>query len=64
MLGHGGSVGSVKQDYVQAHMWSNLAAAQGNKDAIETRDLLTATMTSSQVSQAQELTRNWKPTKP
>jgi len=30
----------VPQDYLQAHMWANLAAAQGDKSAGEVRDLL------------------------
>jgi hypothetical protein len=35
----------VPQDYVSAHMWSNLAAARGEKDAAENRDMIAAKMT-------------------
>ena len=38
--GHG-----VPQDYVQAHLWSNLAAAQGEEKAKKVRDLLAKKMT-------------------
>ena len=31
----------VPQDYMEAYMWWNLAAAQGNGEAREKRDLLT-----------------------
>jgi TPR repeat protein len=30
--------GGVRQDYVLAYMWFNLAAAQGEKDASDLRD--------------------------
>ena len=30
----------VPQDYIQAHMWSNLAATIGAKDAIKNRDII------------------------
>ena len=53
----------VLQDYVQAHMWFNLAASQGSKDAIKKRDLLTESMTPAQLAQAQDMARNWRPTK-
>ena len=31
----------VLQDYVRAHMWFNIAASQGKKNAIKARDLVT-----------------------
>ena len=50
-------------DYVSAHMWFNLAAAQGHgfaemflKDAADK-------MTPEQIAEAQKLARDWKPTK-
>jgi TPR repeat protein len=55
----------VPQDYVQAHMWLNLAAAQAKPDdrvAAEARDKLVAKMTSAQIAEAQRLAREWKPT--
>ena len=51
----------MPQDYVQAHMWFNLAAAKGNADAIKNRDIVTAKMTPAQISEAQKLARGWKP---
>jgi hypothetical protein len=50
----------VPQDYVLAYMWINLAAAQGNADTTENRDLVAKKMTPQQIAQAQELARNWK----
>ena len=50
----------VRQDYVLAHMWLNLAAAKGNSVAAEARDNITKQMTPHQISQAQELAREWK----
>ena len=51
----------VPQDYVQAHMWSNLSAAQGNALGAKNRNLAAEQMTPQQIAQAQELARNWKP---
>jgi uncharacterized protein len=51
----------VPQDYVLAHMWLNLAAAGGTKDAAEGRERVTAKMTPAQVAEAQKLAREWKP---
>jgi len=51
----------VPKDYVQAHMWYTLAAAQGDKDAGEFRDLLAEKMTPAQIAEAQRLAREWKP---
>ena len=51
----------VPQDYVQAHMWFNLAAAQGDPSAAKQRDLLALKMTPSQIEKAQALAAAWKP---
>ena len=51
----------VPQDYVQAHMWFNLAAARGDDDASHNRDLLEKRMTSTQVAEAQKRAREWTP---
>ena len=51
----------VTQDYVQAHMWYNLAAAQGEKDTGEWRDSLAEEMTPEQIAEARRLAREWKP---
>jgi TPR repeat protein len=53
----------VPQDYVQAHMWFNLSAAGGDKEAAEARDSLATKMTSSQIKEAERLAREWKPKK-
>jgi len=51
----------VTQDYIQAHMWYNLAAAQGQKDTGDLRDSLAKKMTPAQIAEAQKLAREWKP---
>ena len=63
VLGEGGSNKGrgVPQDYVQAHMWWNLAAVKGNTDAIKNRDVVAAKMTPTQIAEAQKLAREWKP---
>ena len=45
----------VRQDFVQAHLWYNLAAAQGQSRAIAARDAIAARMTATQLAQAQQL---------
>jgi TPR repeat protein len=54
----------VPQDYVVAHMWFNLSAAQGcilsSLSAAE-RDDLASRMTKEQIAEAQRLAREWKP---
>ncbi len=49
----------MPQDYVQAHMWFNLTAAQGDKDAAKNRDIVESKMTPADVSEAQRLAREW-----
>ena len=51
----------MPQDYVQAHMWLNLAAAQSHADAVKNRDIVAALMTPAQIAEAQKLAREWKP---
>ena len=66
-LGHMYAKGQgVPQDFVQAHMWFNLAAArysQGERrdNSASNRDLLAKQMTPDQVAEAQRLAREWKP---
>jgi uncharacterized protein len=48
---------SVIQDNVYAHMWFNIAASNGNKDAVKNRDIAAKRMTSSQMAEAQKLAR-------
>ncbi len=52
--GHG-----VTQDYVQAHMWFNLAAAQGDESGRENRDKVVELMTPADISKAQAMAREW-----
>jgi hypothetical protein len=49
----------VPQDYVQTHMWCNLAAAAGNRMAPTIRDLIAKKMTPTQIAEAQRLAREW-----
>ena len=42
-------------------MWTNLAAAQGNENAVEVRDLLEEHMTPAQLAEAQRLAKEWMP---
>jgi TPR repeat protein len=51
----------VPQDYVLSYMWENLAAAQGEMGARESRDRIAADMTREQIAEAQRLARDWKP---
>jgi TPR repeat protein len=50
---------NVPQDYIQAHMWFNLAAAQGNETGRKNRDLVAKQMTPADISEAQRLAREW-----
>jgi TPR repeat protein len=52
---------AVPQDFVLAHMWFNLAAAQGSQEAISTRDTAAKLMTPAKIADAQKLAREWKP---
>jgi len=54
---------AVPQDYVQAHLWFNLAAAQGDESAREGRDIIGLRMTPARIAEAQKLAREWKPKK-
>jgi uncharacterized protein len=51
----------VQQDYVQAHMWFNLSAAQDWVAAKTDRAELERKMTRAQIAEAQKLARDWKP---
>jgi hypothetical protein len=54
--GHG-----VPQDYVTAHMWFSLSAAQDDGDAAKNRDVIAQRMTPAQIAEAQKLAREWTP---
>jgi TPR repeat protein len=47
-------------DYVLAHMWFGLAAAQGDTSALSSRDHVAALMTGEQLAEAKHLEREWK----
>jgi TPR repeat protein len=49
----------VAQDYKSAHMWYNIAAANGNSNAVKNRDLIAKEMTPSQIEKAQDMAREW-----
>ena len=51
----------VPQDYVEAHMWLNLAAGRGDALAAVERELLAARMTAGQVAAAQQRASSWRP---
>ncbi len=51
----------MPQDHVQAHMWYNLAGAQGLEQAAKNRDIVAKRMTPTQIAEAQKLAREWKP---
>jgi uncharacterized protein len=53
----------VLQDYALAHMWFNLSGSNGNKQAVKNRDIIEKRMSPSQIEKAQDMARNWKPTK-
>ena len=53
----------VPQDFVWAHKWLNLAAAQGDEMARKMRDLVVELMTPAQTAEAQRLAREWRPKK-
>lgn len=47
----------VIQDLVYAHMWLNIAAANGDKDAIANRDRAAGDLSSEALAEAQRLAR-------
>jgi uncharacterized protein len=49
------------QNYIFAHMWFNLAAAQGDAGALANRNHLARMMTPAQIAEAQQLARQWSP---
>ena len=49
----------VLQDYVMAHMYFNISAVSGNKNAIKGRGIVEKQMAPSQIAEAQKLAREW-----
>lgn len=54
-------LGGVPKDDVQAYKWANLAAAQGVFQAAQRRDEIASRMTPTKITQAETLSREWKP---
>ena len=53
---YGNGLGGI-QDNVYSHMWINIAASNGNKNAVKNRDIVAERMTEADISKAQSLTR-------
>ena len=51
----------VPQDYVRAHMWFSLSAAQGEQRAVKTLEMAERRMTPAQINEAKKLAHDWKP---
>jgi hypothetical protein len=49
----------VDADRISAHKWFNLAAARGNRDAVECRQELSAEMNADEIATAQKAAREW-----
>jgi TPR repeat protein len=49
----------VPEDIGFAHMWWNLAAAQGQEAAQSNKDILEERMTREQIAEGQRLSREW-----
>ena len=71
MYENGGGVSGVAgmpgtEDYVEAHMWYNLAAAQSSGEerdiSVSGRDAVAEHMTAEQIAEAQRRAREWQPT--
>ncbi|MDC7788703.1 hypothetical protein PQJ75_03020 [Rhodoplanes sp. TEM] len=50
---------SVEADYVSAHKWFNLAAMNGNSDAIRLRREIAELMSEAEIASAQRAARAW-----
>lgn len=62
MLGYMYATGKgFLQDYVAAHKWFNLAAGNGNNNAINARNGIERRMSKEQIAQAQKQARAWQP---
>jgi hypothetical protein len=57
-----GVQGVIAQDYPQALMWFIFAAAGGDREAMEFRNTLADRMTPAQITAAQKMAREFKPT--
>jgi TPR repeat protein len=53
-----------EQDFVEAHKWFSLAAEKGTNEGALRRDRLAGKMTPSQITEAQQLAREWQEAHP
>ncbi len=53
----------VPRDYTLAHMWFNLCGSNGGKGCVKNRNIVEKKMSPSQIEEAQEMARIWKPTR-
>ena len=62
---HAGNIYRDATDYIQAHMWYNIAASRLKGDwrdgTLKDRDGIAARMSSAEISEAQRLARDWSP---
>ncbi len=56
-----GQLYQYDKNWVEAYMWFDLSAKQGNADSAKSRDDVKARMSLTQLSEAQLLSKNWKP---
>jgi len=49
----------VKSDLIEAHMWFNLAAAGGHREAGDLRAEVSEEMTAREIAEAQRRARQW-----
>jgi len=54
----------VPQDKIQAYMWLTLSAKQGDQEADQQRNALSKQLKPAQLTKAQGLIKEWKPTRP
>jgi TPR repeat protein len=52
---------SICHDLELAHMWFSLASSKGHADAVKQIQELESKMTLSEIKEAKESARNWKP---
>jgi TPR repeat protein len=52
----------VDPDRIAAHKWFNLAAARGNRDAVQCRQELSSEMKAEEIAAAQRAAREWMTT--
>ena len=55
-----GLTDGVQPDYVAAHMWFNLAAAGGLREALTLRELVAAKMAPEQIAEAEKRFAEWR----